>query len=271
MKIESFVPIGTLENSQVLGQTRHITDNLYIRSIADDNDNVKLAMFIVCDKTILCATVDPEAPTLKLSDVTNQILADIITGNIDMRDINIDKQTVIATLNIIGGDLAKMDQLAADPNKIYFQLVTGDMFTYDKSSINWEEQAANIDALISELMELHHMQFLLATLKDQELEDIESKIDEFLKSIREKFGVKANYEVFNSKPLEHQLTLQLTDIITIYSELIMLTNVYRVHRDTTEYYEHENGENTDEEVNTDSINDDSVVDADVVDNLASVE
>ena len=194
----------------------------------------------VDNNTYAAFIIEPEKESGMILDLLNQLLADIINGTIDTAPMLINKNLLIQSINIAAGELAKVNQNEFDPNMIYFQLVTGNVMSYAKNEIDWDQNIEHIDQIVQELVNLRHMIHDIGVSTGEEHEKTMNVISETVATIQENFKVTASYDCFKDQTEEFKLVMKITDLITIYTELIMLTNIIRVQRDLSAYYENRN-------------------------------
>lgn len=241
MKVINATPLTT--TAEELQKTASkVTDSLYIRTSKDDNGVFYVTLIIRVDNNMYAAfIIEPEKESGMILDLLNQVLADIINGTIDTAPMLINKNLLIQSINIAAGELAKVNQNEYDPNMIYFQLVTGDVMSYAKNEIDWNQNIEHIDQIVQELVNLRHMIHDIGVSTGEEHEKAMNVISETVATIQENFKVTASYDCFKDQTEEFKLVMKITDLITIYTELVMLTNIIRVQRDVSAYYENRNG------------------------------
>ena len=240
MKVVNSTPL-TISTEELQKTASKVTDSLYIRTSKDDNGVFYVTLIIrVDDNTYAAFIIEPEKESGMILDLLNQLLADIINGTIDTAPMLINKNLLIQSINIAAGELAKVNQNEYDPNMIYFQLVTGDVMSYAKNEIDWNQNIDHIDQIVQELVNLRHMIHDIGVSTGEEHEKAMNVISETVATIQENFKVTASYDCFKDQTDEFKLVMKITDLITIYTELIMLTNIIRVQRDVSAYYENRN-------------------------------
>lgn len=240
MKVINATPL-TIATEELQKTASKVTDSLYIRTSKDDNGVFYVTLIIrVDDNTYAAFIIEPEKESGMILDLLNQLLADIINGTIDTAPMLINKNLLIQSINIAAGELAKVNQNEYDPNMIYFQLVTGDVMSYAKNEIDWNQNIEHIDQIVQELVNLRHMIHDIGVSTGEEHEKAMNVISETVATIQENFKVTASYDCFKDQTEEFKLVMKITDLITIYTELIMLTNIIRVQRDVSAYYENRN-------------------------------
>lgn len=240
MKVINATPL-TIATEELQKTASKVTDSLYIRTSKDDNGVFYVTLIIrVDDNTYAAFIIEPEKESGMILDLLNQLLADIINGTIDTAPMLINKNLLIQSINIAAGELAKVNQNEYDPNMIYFQLVTGDVMSYAKNEIDWNQNIDHIDQIVQELVNLRHMIHDIGVSTGEEHEKAMNVISETVATIQENFKVTASYDCFKDQTEEFKLVMKITDLITIYTELIMLTNIIRVQRDVSAYYENRN-------------------------------
>lgn len=240
MKVTNSTPL-TITAEELQKTASKVTDSLYIRTSKDDNGVFYVTLIIKIDNNTYAAfIIEPEKESGMILDLLNQLLADIINGTIDTAPMLINKNLLIQSINIAAGELAKVNQNEFDPNMIYFQLVTGNVMSYAKNEIDWDQNIEHIDQIVQELVNLRHMIHDIGVSTGEEHEKAMSVISESVATIQENFKVTASYDCFKDQTEEFKLVMKITDLITIYTELIMLTNIIRVQRDLSAYYENRN-------------------------------
>lgn len=240
MKVVNSTPL-TITAEELQKTASKVTDSLYIRTSKDDNGVFYVTLIIKIDNNTHAAfIIEPEKESGMILDLLNQLLADIISGTIDTAPMLINKNLLIQSINIAAGELAKVNQNEYDPNMIYFQLVTGDVMSYAKNEIDWNQNIDHIDQIVQELVNLRHMIHDIGVSTGEEHEKTMNVISETVATIQENFKVTASYDCFKDQTEEFKLVMKITDLITIYTELIMLTNIIRVQRDVSAYYENRN-------------------------------
>ena len=240
MKVTNSTPL-TITAEELQKTASKVTDSLYIRTSKDDNGVFYVTLIIrVDDNTYAAFIIEPEKESGMILDLLNQLLADIINGTIDTAPMLINKNLLIQSINIAAGELAKVNQNEFDPNMIYFQLVTGNVMSYAKNEIDWDQNIEHIDQIVQELVNLRHMIHDIGVSTGEEHEKTMNVISETVATIQENFKVTASYDCFKDQTEEFKLVMKITDLITIYTELIMLTNIIRVQRDLSAYYENRN-------------------------------
>lgn len=240
MKVINSTPL-TITAEELQKTASKVTDSLYIRTSKDDNGVFYVTLIInVGNDTYAAFIIEPEKESGMILDLLNQLLADIINGTIDTAPMLINKNLLIQSINIAAGELAKVNQNEYDPNMIYFQLVTGDMMSYAKNEIDWGQNIEHIDQIVQELVNLRHMIHDIGVSTGEDHEKAMNVISETVATIQENFKVTASYDCFKDQTEEFKLVMKITDLITIYTELIMLTNIIRVQRDLAAYYENRN-------------------------------
>ena len=240
MKVTNSTPL-TITAEELQKTASKVTDSLYIRTSKDDNGVFYVTLIIRIDNNTYAAfIIEPEKESGMILDLLNQLLADIINGTIDTAPMLINKNLLIQSINIAAGELAKVNQNEFDPNMIYFQLVTGNVMSYAKNEIDWDQNIEHIDQIVQELVNLRHMIHDIGVSTGEEHEKAMNVISESVATIQENFKVTASYDCFKDQSEEFKLVMKITDLITIYTELIMLTNIIRVQRDLSAYYENRN-------------------------------
>ena len=240
MKVTNSTPL-TITAEELQKTASKVTDSLYIRTSKDDNGVYYVPLIIRIDNNTYAAfIIEPEKESGMILDLLNQLLADIINGTIDTAPMLINKNLLIQSINIAAGELAKVNQNEFDPNMIYFQLVTGNVMSYAKNEIDWDQNIEHIDQIVQELVNLRHMIHDIGVSTGEEHEKTMNVISETVATIQENFKVTASYDCFKDQTEEFKLVMKITDLITIYTELIMLTNIIRVQRDLSAYYENRN-------------------------------
>ena len=240
MKVTNSTPL-TITAEELQKTASKVTDSLYIRTSKDDNGVFYVTLIIRIDNNTYAAfIIEPEKESGMILDLLNQLLADIINGTIDTAPMLINKNLLIQSINIAAGELAKVNQNEFDPNMIYFQLVTGNVMSYAKNEIDWDQNIEHIDQIVQELVNLRHMIHDIGVSTGEEHEKTMNVISETVATIQENFKVTASYDCFKDQSEEFKLVMKITDLITIYTELIMLTNIIRVQRDLSAYYENRN-------------------------------
>lgn len=240
MKVINSTPL-TITAEELQKTASKVTESLYIRTSKDDNGVFYVTLIInVGNDTYAAFIIEPEKESGMILDLLNQLLADIINGTIDTAPMLINKNLLIQSINIAAGELAKVNQNEYDPNMIYFQLVTGDMMSYAKNEIDWGQNIEHIDQIVQELVNLRHMIHDIGVSTGEDHEKAMNVISETVATIQENFKVTASYDCFKDQTEEFKLVMKITDLITIYTELIMLTNIIRVQRDLAAYYENRN-------------------------------
>ena len=240
MKVTNSTPL-TITAEELQKTASKVTDSLYIRTSKDDNGVFYVTLIIRIDNNTYAAfIIEPEKESGMILDLLNQLLADIINGTIDTAPMLINKNLLIQSINIAAGELAKVNQNEFDPNMIYFQLVTGNVMSYAKNEIDWDQNIEHIDQIVQELVNLRHMIHDIGVSTGEEHEKTMNVISETVATIQENFKVTASYDCFKDQTEEFKLVMKITDLITIYTELIMLTNIIRVQRDLSAYYENRN-------------------------------
>lgn len=240
MKVINSTPL-TITAEELQKTASKVTDSLYIRTSKDDKGAFYVTLIISIDNNTYAAfIIEPEKESGMILDLLNQLLADIINGTIDTAPMLINKNLLIQSINIAAGELAKVNQNEYDPNMIYFQLVTGDVMSYAKNEIDWEQNIEHIDQIVQELVNLRHMIHDIGVSTGEDHEKTMNVISESVTTIQENFKVTASYDCFKDQAEEFKLVMKITDLITIYTELIMLTNIIRVQRDLAAYYENRN-------------------------------
>lgn len=240
MKVVNSTPL-TITAEELQKTASKVTDSLYIRTSKDDNGIFYVTLIIRVDNNTYAAfIIEPEQESGMILDLLNQLLADIINGTIDTAPMLINKNLLIQSINIAAGEMAKVNQNEYDPNMIYFQLVTGDVMSYAKNEIDWNQNIDHIDQIVQELVNLRHMIHDIGVSTGEEHEKAMNVISETVATIQENFKVTASYDCFKDQTEEFKLVMKITDLITIYTELIMLTNIIRVQRDVSAYYENRN-------------------------------
>lgn len=240
MKVTNSTPL-TITAEELQKTASKVTDSLYIRTSKDDNGVFYVTLIIRIDNNTYAAfIIEPEKESGMILDLLNQLLADIINGTIDTAPMLINKNLLIQSINIAAGELAKVNQNEFDPNMIYFQLVTGNVMSYAKNEIDWDQNIEHIDQIVQELVNLRHMIHDIGVSTGEEHEKTMNVISETVATIQENFKVTTSYDCFKDQSEEFKLVMKITDLITIYTELIMLTNIIRVQRDLSAYYENRN-------------------------------
>ena len=232
MKVINSTPL-TITAEELQKTASKVTESLYIRTSKDDNGVFYVTLIIrVDDNTYAAFIIEPEKESGMILDLLNQLLADIINGTIDTAPMLINKNLLIQSINIAAGELAKVNQNEFDPNMIYFQLVTGNVMSYAKNEIDWDQNIEHIDQIVQELVNLRHMIHDIGVSTGEEHEKTMNVISETVATIQENFKVTASYDCFKDQTEEFKLVMKITDLITIYTELIML--------DLSAYYENRN-------------------------------
>lgn len=111
-----------------------------------------------------------------------------------------------------------------DPNLIYIQMVCGQMFTVEKSSIDWDDIIENLDHIAQFQATIKQMIFDLYTKDDDEIELVMDHVREVIANERQNTNMDPDYSKLNV-PYGNEresLLLQLFDLNTIYEQIILI-------------------------------------------------
>ena len=126
------------------------------------------------------------------------------------------------------------DQNAAlDPKKIYFPLVTGEIFDVEIDKVNWDDTLEHINDILTKLNSFRGIAYNM--LRDNAETDMGllDSAESIISSAYEALGMNPNYDKLNfegNRKLE--ILAKLFDLCTVYNEFVTYINIYAIRSGT---------------------------------------
>lgn len=226
---------------------RQVTEALFLEDTESPEGYTILKMYVKAKK-VYAFEVIPDTEYGMITDIINEIIANVVTGNVDVTGD--DKQDLLTTLNTNAtaieaarkksSNFIKLTEDAKEDfdyeNKLYYHLATGDVYYSDATKFDWDRNIENIDALHKALDTTKSLIKILLTetivkkvdKNDNVVEEI--PVEKFVESEINRFykinNFEPDYSVYEDKVSDRELLLiRITDIIILYQEMIQVTNV----------------------------------------------
>ena len=127
------------------------------------------------------------------------------------------------------------DQNAAlDPKKIYFPLVTGEIFDVDVDKVNWDDTLLHINDILTKLNSFRGLAYnMLVDNAKTDMTDLMDSAENIITSAYEALGMNPNYDRLNfegNRKLE--ILTKLFDLCTVYNEFVTYINIYAIRSNT---------------------------------------
>lgn len=226
---------------------RQVTEALFLEDTESPEGYTILKMYVKA-KRVYAFEVIPDAEYGMITDIINEVIANVVTGNVDVTGD--DKQDLLTTLNTNAtaieaarkksSNFIKLTEDAGEDfdyeNKLFYHLATGDVYYSDATKFDWDRNIENIDALHKALDTTKSLIKILLTetivkkvdKNDNVVEEI--PVEKFVESELNRFykinNFEPDYSVYEGKASDRELLLiRITDIIILYQEMIQVTNV----------------------------------------------
>lgn len=250
---------------------RQVTETLFLEDTESPEGYTILNMYVKAKK-VYAFEVIPDTEYGMITDIINEIIANVVTGNVDVDGD--DKQDLLTTLNTNAfaiedarkksSNFIKLTEDAREgfdyENKLYYHLTTGDVYYSDATRFNWDQNIENIDNLNKALDTTKSLIKILLTENivkkvdkdDNVIEEI--PVEQFVESEINRFykinNFEPDYSVYEGKVSDRELLLiRITDIVILYQEMIQVTNVIaaqkHIYEDMNKQAETEDGASED--------------------------
>lgn len=122
---------------------------------------------------------------------------------------------------------------ALDPNRIYFPLVTGEIFDVEIDKVNWDDTLEHINDILTKLNSFRGIVYNM--LRDHAETDMGllDSAESIITSAYEALGMNPNYNKLNfegNRKLE--ILAKLFDLCTVYNEFVTYINIYAIRSNT---------------------------------------
>ena len=239
--------------------TRQIVENLYIDENIGAHDG-QLEIYVTANgtDTVYNFETTPDETSGQAIVLVNNILAAIITNQIEGIE-ETDRNEIIDSLNKITGKLVEernnffeVTSNDIDPkNKIFFYMMNGKILYSDITKIPVDENIKNIDAMNQTVRSLQNLIRFLVTSetvnkvneKGEVVDDEKIPVIDLAKREVDNFmnanNLKIDYSIFDTDYTteRERMIVRLMDVINIYQQIILLTNVVAAQNHVAEYYE----------------------------------
>ena len=226
---------------------RQVTEALFLEDTESPEGYTILKMYVKAKK-VYAFEIIPDTEYGMITDIINEIIANVVTGNVDVTGD--DKQDLLTTLNTNATaieaarkkstNFIKLNEDAKEDfdyeNKLFYHLVTGDVYYSDATKFDWDRNIENIDALHKALDTTKSLIRILLTenvvkkvdKNDNVVEEI--PVEQFVESEINRFykinNFEPDYSVYEGNVSDRELLMiRVTDIIILYQEMIQVTNV----------------------------------------------
>jgi hypothetical protein len=146
-------------------------------------------------------------------------LADRLFGDINMEE-DIDEEVD-----------DEVNEPEYDPNNIYLQMLSGQIFTIPRENVNWEENLKNIEGISNFQGTIKQMIFDMYSAGDDQVEIVKDRIREAIKREQEGTGIVPDYSRFEGISDKELLLIQLFDLNTVYEQMILLTSLVKIQNE----------------------------------------
>lgn len=263
-----YINFATTLIDQIPEDAVRINDALSVKELTVEGENPDLVLwFLKTGKDGMAYSfgiVLPEAYT-SLSTICNEILLSLFTGEFECADdgygIDIpanDYSDVVRAVSIAAGKVAETERETPrpDPNKIYIQMVSGQVMTSDIGSINWDYNIKNLPGITKTLDNIRQMMHDICSEDpiDDKYNEVADKIRKEIQEFQKTNNMHPDYTKFKSLTDRESILVQLVDVMTLYYEIIMITNTIAAQRQITQEYEamlHEKDSDVEQEAPSD--------------------
>ena len=169
--------------------------------------------------------------------------------------------------------------VALDPNKIYFPLVTGEIFNVEIDKVNWDDTLEHINDVLTKLNSFRGIAYNMLRGDVETDPGLLDGAENIITSAYEALGMNPNYGKLNfdgNRKLE--VMTKLFDLCTVYNEFVTYINIYAIRtnavKELSAVIKHLQGQ-TDEESSNDTteevieaVAEDSSSTEEIADNIA---
>lgn len=250
MKIE-YRKTSTLPSDirKVNGYLSLVDNSVNVNEAGDDYVSM-LLMYFPAKDGFHCFTVYPTEEHGTLTKLIDEIGAAVWNG--DVKEFNPDdKSDLMVALHSAAFELIKADEAESnirpvskdmDPrNKIFYQFTTGEGYYSDINKLPVKDLIDNIGSIYQSVRNIKNLMALLVTTDHVDEVDENGKViegggkspidiaREEIRKFHEDNKMRVNYSMFeNQFTTERELLLmQLTDIVEIYQNLILMASVIK--------------------------------------------
>lgn len=207
-----------------------------------EDSTPSISMYFIDTDKIYQFDIETNNEPVSLSSIVNEILYQLFSDKID--DVTVEEKTdIVRAVNISAGQLAENAKF--DPtNKVFYHMLDGSVIYNSMDSINWDNNIEHIDDLSRTTDNIRAMIRILlcdkmftptATKENPEPAPIPAEI--YVMGEIERFSehnhFDVDYSIFDNDivPTRGILIAKLIDMLTVYSEIIMVTNMMKMRRE----------------------------------------
>jgi hypothetical protein len=122
---------------------------------------------------------------------------------------------------------------ALDPKKIYFPLVTGEIFDVNVDMVNWDDTLEHINDILTKLNSFRGIVYNMLRGDVETDPGLLDGAEGIITSAYEALGMNPNYDKLNfdgNRKLE--ILAKLFDLCTVYNEFVTYINIYAIRSNT---------------------------------------
>lgn len=119
--------------------------------------------------------------------------------------------------------------VALDPNKIYFPLVTGEIFDVEIDKVNWDDTLEHVNDVLTKLNSFRGIAYNMLRGDVETDTGLMDSAEEVISSAYTALGMNPNYSRLNfdgNRKLE--IMTKLFDLCTVYNEFVTYINIYAI-------------------------------------------
>jgi len=120
-----------------------------------------------------------------------------------------------------------------DPKRIYFPLVTGEIFDVEIDKVNWDDTLEHINDILTKLNSFRGIAYNMLRGDVETDQGLMNGAEEIITSAYEALGMNPNYNGLNfegNRKLE--ILTKLFDLCTVYNEFVTYINIYAIRTNT---------------------------------------
>lgn len=248
--------------------TNKLSENVFLKETMDDG-RVKLDIYVP-SKTDANAyydfAVEPDKNMGSLSDVINELMRQMYTGELELSDDM--KSDVMRSVTIGVGELAAGSDENTE-NKIFYHMLNGMVVVSDIAQIDWDSNIKNIENIQRTTDNIRHLITSLMTTKEIEaktvdengtettvMKDVSDVVKNEIAAFSQKTGLNVDYSMFEKSGIATEreiLIAKLVDILEIHQQIIAVTMSIKAQRDIINQFTAQQGTEPAHEIPVDEI------------------